>query len=178
MNTKKIAYTALFTALIAITTCIAVPIPGSNGFFNPGDAMIMLCAVMSGGLIASIAGGIGAALADIILGYAIFAPFTLIIKAIEGFLMAILYRAFIKLIKNKSLSVILASIISALEMAAGYFVSEIFLYGYRASLASVPANLLQGLTAVIIAFILIAALNRAGIIDKFNRTININKPKE
>ena len=52
------------------------------------------------------------------------------------------------------MAVILGGIADILLVAGGYFLCEIPLYGASAALASVPANLIQGLGGLIIAFVL------------------------
>ena len=81
----------IFAALTCvITMVIAFPIPATNGFINIGDAIVMITGLLFGPLIGGISGGVGSALADIILGYTIYAPATLIIKGIEGFLVGLI----------------------------------------------------------------------------------------
>jgi uncharacterized membrane protein len=76
----------IFTVLVyAATVAVQVYQPATGGYFNIGESMIYLAAVVSTPLVAGIAGGVGAALADLSTGYAIFAPGTLVIKFIEGY---------------------------------------------------------------------------------------------
>ncbi len=81
---RQIANTAVFSALVFVATFILrVTIPATGGYFNIGDSMIYVAALLYGPLVGGLAGGIGACLADII-GYPIYAPGTLVIKLIEG----------------------------------------------------------------------------------------------
>ena len=81
----KIAVTAIFTALVCIATMmISVYVPGTKGFFNVGESMVFLSALLFGPAVGAFAGGVGSMLADLLLGYPIYAPATLIIKACEG----------------------------------------------------------------------------------------------
>jgi len=90
-RSKRIAFIALSSALVFIaTTIFTVYIPATRGYFNLGETMIYLTALTLGPTIASIAGGLGSALADIVLGYHIYAPATFIIKSIEGFIVGTL----------------------------------------------------------------------------------------
>jgi uncharacterized membrane protein len=80
------AITAVMIALETVTTLLLViSIPASEGYFNIGEGIIFITAIVFGPVIGAIAGGVGAALADILLGYVIYAPATLIIKGIEGY---------------------------------------------------------------------------------------------
>ena len=75
----------LSTALVmASTMAINIYVPATRGYFNLGECMIYLTALLFDPLTAAFAGGVGSALADIALGYLIYAPATLVIKAVEG----------------------------------------------------------------------------------------------
>lgn len=79
--------TAIFVAAVyATTVAIQIYQPATGGYFNLGESVIYVAAIISTPLVAGLAGGIGAALADVSTGYGIFAPGTLIIKFIEGYI--------------------------------------------------------------------------------------------
>ncbi len=90
MTSKRelsIVDTVVFTVLVYVATIvIQIYQPVTGGYFNVGESMIYLAALISTPLVAGIAGGVGAALADLSTGYAIFAPGTLVIKFIEGYI--------------------------------------------------------------------------------------------
>ncbi|RLG80556.1 MAG: hypothetical protein DRO13_03475 [Thermoprotei archaeon] len=76
---------AIFTvAVYAVTVAVQVYQPATGGYFNLGEAVIYLAALLRGPLVAGVAGGVGASIADLSTGYSIFAPGTLVIKFIEG----------------------------------------------------------------------------------------------
>lgn len=85
MNTqRKIANTAVFSALVFVATfIIRVTIPATGGYFNVGESMIYVAALLFGPVVGGAAGGIGASLVDAV-GYAIFVPGTFVIKLVEG----------------------------------------------------------------------------------------------
>lgn len=81
---REIINIAVFTALVFVATMvIRITIPATGGYFNVGDSMIYVAALLYGPLVGGLAGGIGASLVDA-LGYPIFAPGTFIIKLVEG----------------------------------------------------------------------------------------------
>lgn len=91
--TLFIARVVVFTALVtAATIVLSVYFPLTRGYFNLGETMVYLSALVAGPLVGAFAGGVGSALADIILGYQVFAPGTLVIKAVEGYVAGILAR--------------------------------------------------------------------------------------
>lgn len=93
MKTRDVALTGLMTALVlVITRAFVLPIPQTKGFFNLGEAGVYMAAVLFGPGVGALAGGIGSALADVTLGYAQYAPFTLVIKGVEGALVGMIAR--------------------------------------------------------------------------------------
>jgi uncharacterized membrane protein len=83
---EKLILTGLLTALVAVTTiAIAIPVPFTNGYVHPGDSMIFMAVLILGRRRGALAAGLGSALADILLGYFVWAPFTLAIKACMAF---------------------------------------------------------------------------------------------
>jgi len=89
----KAAGMTLSTALVlAATVIINIYVPATRGYFNLGETMIYLVALLFDPLTAAFAGGVGSALADVVLGYTIYAPATLVIKAAEGALASTLVR--------------------------------------------------------------------------------------
>ncbi|MEM2051849.1 MAG: ECF transporter S component [Candidatus Caldarchaeum sp.] len=93
MKTSTIAMAVVFTALVtAATMVLSVYFPLTRGYFNLGETMVYLSALVGGPFVGAFAGGVGSALADILLGYTVFAPGTLVIKAAEGAAAALLYR--------------------------------------------------------------------------------------
>ncbi len=100
---------AVFTAAVyAATIAIQIYQPATGGYFNLGEAVIYLAALISGPLTAAIAGGVGASLADLSTGYSIFAPATLVIKFIEGYVAGFLVM---KVKKTKASLAVLVGVI-------------------------------------------------------------------
>lgn len=85
LQTFKLAAAAVFTALVCVaTTLFSIYVPATRGFFNIGESMVFLSALLFGSFVGAFAGGVGSMLADLILGYPYYAPATLVIKACEG----------------------------------------------------------------------------------------------
>ena len=90
----KISIGAMMTALNSVITVVfAINIPTSEGgYFNIGESAVYLTAILFGPYIGAIAGGFGAFFADLFLSAAIFAPGSLIIKGLEGFIVGFVYH--------------------------------------------------------------------------------------
>jgi len=70
----------------------SIYVPTTEGFFNIGETMVYITALLFGPLIGAFAGGIGSMAADLLLGYPQYAPATLVIKALEGGIVGLLSR--------------------------------------------------------------------------------------
>ena len=79
-----LAVSAMFAAMVTVTTAYLFHIPiGSNGgYIHVGDAFIYLAAAFLPLPYAAAASAVGAALADVLTGAAVYAIPTLIIKAL------------------------------------------------------------------------------------------------
>ncbi len=85
MSPFNLGVTAVFTALVCVATIVfSIYVPATEGFFNIGESMVFLSAILFGPLVGAFAGGVGSMLADLILGFPHYAPATLIVKACEG----------------------------------------------------------------------------------------------
>lgn len=158
-TTKRIAMLALFTALIAVATAV-ISIPGPIGYTNFGDTFIYIGAALFGPVFGMITGGLGSMTADLFLAPQ-YAPFTLIIKGLEGFLCGFLFRLLTRRNQNRFLSLLIASIVAACEMVAGYFATECILYTTESAFAAIPANLIQGGVSIAAGIFVIALLRGA-----------------
>lgn len=165
-NTKKIVLNGLMISLVCLATmAIQIPVPGTNGYVNIGDAIIFITSILFGPTPGMIAGGIGSALADILSGYAHWALFTLIVKGIEGYLVGLIVNKF----KATNLGIVLATLLGSVVMVFGYFIFGAYLSGgFAASLISVPSNCIQGVISMILAIPLVYSLRDIKYINSLN----------
>ena len=155
-NVKKLVICGLMAAVTtAATMFLSMPIPGVTGaYINAGDAAVYISAYLLGGPLGAACAGVGSALADLLLGSALYAPATLIIKAGMGLLAGALMS------RLKGWKSIFALLSAGVIMVAGYFGYECILYGTAAALLSIPMNLIQYAGGVLIGFICIQAIRR------------------
>jgi len=155
---KRLVYIALMTALITVgTMVIQIPTPYTKGYVNIGDSFIFLSASILGPFAGFISGGVGSALADLLSGYVVWAPWTFVIKGVEGLIVALLLK---KRSAKKSFVRIAVFILAAIWMVFGYYIGGAVMYGFKAALADVPGNIIQGIGSVIIGSILVESLSR------------------
>ena len=95
--TMKLILTGLMLAMTTVATmAIAIPIPFTNGYIHLGDSMVFLSVLILGWKYGAFAAGVGSALADLFLGYASWAPWTLCIKGVMALLMGLVIEASLK----------------------------------------------------------------------------------
>lgn len=154
----KLVLVSVFAALCCVATMVIhIPIPATNGYINLGDCVVLLGAFMLGPVYGMAAGGIGSMLADILLGYAAYAPGTLVIKGLMALCAALMFRA----LRGRSrFAPVLGALTGELIMVIGYFAYESLLLGYGlAAAASIPANAVQGVGGAVAGIVLYHALH-------------------
>ena len=155
-NYRKLTYGGLIGALVFLGTYIlAFPIP--NGYLNLGDGFILISSVILGPF-AAVPAAIGSILADISAGYAMYVPFTFVIKGLVAYVPALLLKG--KKITWKTL--ILPFAAAELIMVAGYFVADTILWDLG-GIAALPFNLLQGLFGLLIGILGSVVVLKSGI---------------
>lgn len=161
-KTKSITKIGILIAItVLMTMVISIPIVGGNGYVNLGDMVIFITALLLNRKYAFIVGGIGSFLADIFLGYSLYAPASLIVKGLEGFIAGSLLNTRI----GKKYPLI-PTVIAGIWMAFGYYIFETFLYGAKGAIVSVPANLIQGIVGAVLASLLFKALKVSKILNE------------
>ena len=166
-KTKTIVLSALFTALITLSTMvIQIPMPVS-GYVNLGDVFVLIGAFVLGPIYGTISAGIGSMLADLLSGYAIFAPGTLVIKALMAVTAYYISKSLIKVFKNKFASRLVASIVAELIMVIGYFLySCLIMSEGLVAATSIPGNLIQGAIGVFGALAVVSVLDGTHVLEK------------
>ena len=156
--------TAIFTALVcAATIVITIPVPVTGGYIHPGDGIALLAGWLLGPFWGAAAAGIGSAMADLLLGYVVYVPGTLIIKGMIGLLAGLIARA----LKRRRLSAVIAAVAAEAVMVLGYFLYESVILGYgMAAAAAVPGNLIQALGGIVIFTVLSAVLRPVRIFEQ------------
>jgi uncharacterized membrane protein len=162
----KLTAAIIFAAIVCVVTLsFKIDVPVTRGYFNLGETVIYVAALVFGPFVGAIAGGVGAAIADILLAPS-FAPGTLIIKGVEGAIVGFVGK---KLTKQPSKSTwricttLLGAVIGILLAATGavYYSGNVDLYlgipppSTPSITIFVPAEfwyILGGVTGVLIIF--------------------------
>jgi uncharacterized membrane protein len=152
IGTKELAAMAIMGALTTVVTMVFLPFAPTGGFFNLGDAMVVTTALIFGPIVGAVAGGVGSALADVLLLYGSFAPYTLVIKGLEGFLVGYIGNPE----NNPSkIRLIIAWIVGGITIVGGYWIAEAFIMGLGVPAANaeiiinIPQAIFSGLGILI-----------------------------
>ncbi|MDG6900784.1 MAG: ECF transporter S component [Nitrososphaerota archaeon] len=161
VRTREVAGATIFTAFVFVTTFSFAVTTSTGGYFDVGEIMVYITALVMGPYVGAFAGGVGSALSDALLAPQ-FAPGTLIIKAAEGFIVGYLgrrgFRAFPEGLHKKvgaALGLAVAGIVLGVGLIS--FPDASLLFGQAgftptASTADVPLSVVVWLLTAVIAF--------------------------
>lgn len=159
-HVKILVITALAIALTYVFTAfvnIRLPLVANGGLIHLGNVPLFVFAIIYGKKTGALAGGIGMGLFDLLSGWTAWAPFTLVIVGLMGYVVGAITE------KKKEYRWTVVAMLAALVIKiAGYYVAEGFIYGnWIAPLTSIPGNIIQVVTAIVIVASVIAPLRKA-----------------
>ena len=148
-----IALTYVFTAFVNITLPIAI----NGGLIHLGNVPLFLFAILFGKKVGALAGGFGMGLFDLLSPWAIWAPFTLVIVGLMGFVVGLISE------KKKGFGwSVFAMLMALIIKIVGYYFAEVIIYGnWVAPFTSIPGNIIQVSVAAVIVMIVIEPLKKA-----------------
>ena len=170
-KTRKIVMAALMAAMTCIATMvIQLPSP-TGGYIHLGDGFVLLSGIILGPIYGGASAGIGSMLADLLSGYGVYAPATLVIKALAAVIGSIVYYSLSHTLfksKSKFVPVIAAGISGGIVVTVGYLIFESFILGngFAAAIVGVPANIVQNLFGIVVSSFLLPFLFKIPIIKE------------
>jgi uncharacterized membrane protein len=162
-KTLDLVMTAMLVALVFLSTFflnIKLPISVNGGLVHLGTAMLFIASILFGPKKGALAGAIGMGLFDIVGGWLLWAPITIVARGLQGFIVGKI--AWSNGRKGSSLALnVTATIVSIPFMIAVYYFGEVILYGnWIVPLTSIPGDLLQNALGMIIAIPVCVALKK------------------
>lgn len=171
-STLSIVQIALMIALTTVVT-MTIRIPTYTGYTHLGDSMIFLAVILFGRKKAIVSAGLGMCLADILSGYLVWAPFTLVIKASMALIAGtIAYRGDYN--GDNMINNIFAFIIAGIWMILAYYFAgaiitrfvlaqnATFAQSLVLSLKDIPANFVEVAVGIILAVPLGKMIKKSG----------------
>ena len=162
-KTLDLIMTAMLVALVFLSTFflnIKLPISVNGGLVHLGTGMLFIASILFGPKKGALAGAIGMGLFDVVGGWLLWAPITIVARGLQGFIVGKI--AWSKGRKGSSLALnIIATLVSVPFMIAVYYFGEVILYGnWIVPLTSIPGDLLQNALGMIIALPVCVALKK------------------
>lgn len=166
-RTEKLVTAGMLAALgCGATMVLQVPSP-TGGYLNLGDAVVLLSAYLLGPAWGAAAGAVGPALADLLSGYTMYVPGTLVIKGSMALLAAGLYRR----LGRRAWSLAPCALAAEAVMVLGYWLFDALLawsggggaWGLclAGAAAGLPSNLVQGAFGAAASTALVLSLRRS-----------------
>ncbi len=154
---EKLAVCAVFTALICLFTMfIQIRIfPTEGGMVHIGNVPLFFAASYFGGRTGAVSGGLGMCLSDLLTGWTVYAPATLIVAGIMGLV-------FGRIVDRKPAMMRLlaaTAAVLAIKLTGYYLFEAAFIYrNLAAPVVNVPGNTIQILTGAVVAVPVILAV--------------------
>ena len=138
---------------------IRLPLPGNGGLVHLGNIPVVIAAIVLGKKYGAVTGALGMTLFDIMGGWLLWAPFTFLIRLAVGFAIGF----FAKKRAGKSIAYkLLGILVGGVILISGYYAAEWIIYGNPfAPVASIPGNVLQIISMLVLGVPLAAAIEKA-----------------
>ena len=162
-KTFNLILTAMLIALVFVATLllnIKLPITANGGLVHLGTAMLFIASILFGPKKAALAGAVGMGLFDLVMGWTLWAPFTIVARGLQGYIVGKI--AWSNGRNGTSVAFnLLATIISIPVMLAVYYLCEGVLYSnWIAPVASIPGNIVQNVVGILVAIPVCIALKK------------------
>lgn len=154
VRTFDLIVTSMLIALVFVSTIllnIKLPITANGGLVHLGTAMLFIASIVFGPKKGALAGAIGMGLFDLVSGWTLWAPFTIVARGLQGYIVGKI--AWSNGRKGNSLVFnLIATIASIPVMLAVYYICERVLYGsWIIPIASIPGNIVQNVVGICVA---------------------------
>ena len=150
-------------ATITFVGIYAVKVPVPNGYVHIGDCMIFLSVLLLGAKRGALAGGIGAAMADLLAGYMHWVFPTFIIK----YIMAVIMGQFVeKIMPTMKWNWLIGAAVGGIVQIILYFVADTVMFGMALGIADIPGNVIQTVAGIILTGVMVGLFNKSGIMGR------------
>ena len=162
-KTSDLIQTAMLIALVFVATLlinIKLPISANGGLVHLGTAMLFITSILFGPKKGAYAGAVGMGLFDLISGWTLWAPFTVLARGLQGYIVGKI--AWTSDRKGNSFAFnLIGTICSIPFMLAIYYICESVIYGsWIIPLGSIPGNLIQNVVGICVAIPVCAVLKK------------------
>ena len=171
VKTKDLVTSALLIAVVFVSTYfVHIPSPfslNSGGLIHLGNVMFFMSAIVFGKKQGAIAGAFGMGLFDVLTGYAIWAPFTFIIRGVMGFIISHFANAQNRKGNNWKWNIV-GLVIASIILVSGYFVANLILFqNIFGAISGIPGDLMQIALGFILGVPLTLAVKKTKVFDNY-----------
>lgn len=160
-KTLDLVIVAMLSALIFVATNLNIKLPfGQGGLIHLGTSMLFISALLFGPKKGALAGAIGMGIFDIVGGWLVWAPITIVARLLQGYIVGKI--AWSKGNKGDNLKFnIIAAVISMPVMIAVYYIGQAIMFkNWVSPVASIPGDIIQNVIGLLIAIPLVTALKK------------------
>ena len=157
--------TGLFCALVFVVTAY-LHIPTVNGYIHVGDGLIYLAACILPLPCAILVGAGGALLADCLTGFAIWAPGSVVIKALGAALFSSKGK---RIITVRNLAALLPA--TAICIGGYYLYEALIFWNFISPISGLLASLTQSVASALLFVVVGISIDKTNFKSKWNRGI-------
>lgn len=161
---RMIAYGGILTGLVLVATMFLQIPNGQGGYVNLGDGVIFASAMIIGPF-AGVVAALGSVFSDLFLGYAQYAPATLLIKGLMGLVAGFLLKYGQK---HRYFYTAFVFVICEVIMIGGYFSFESILFGVPYALVNILPNVIQAVAGIAVGLASLPIVNKIFESEKFS----------
>ncbi|ARJ39001.1 ECF transporter S component [Sporosarcina sp. P21c] len=164
-KTFDLILTSMLASLVFVATLLLnIKLPlGNGGLIHLGTAMLFIVSILFGPKKGMIAGAVGMGLFDLVSGWALWAPITILTRGLQGYIVGKI--AWSNGRKGTSFKFNLLAMLASIPFTiAGYYIGESILYNSLIiPLASIPGDLVQCAVGIAIAVPVCAMLKKVSL---------------
>ncbi|WP_088007171.1 ECF transporter S component [Indiicoccus explosivorum] len=162
-RTFDLILTSMAIALVFVSTLllnIRLPIAANGGLVHLGTAMLFTISILFGPKKGAIAGAVGMGLFDLVSGWTLWAPITILARGLQGYIVGRIAWSGGRQ-GNSTRFNIVAAVVSIPFMLGIYYIGEAIIFSsWLIPAASIPGNIVQNSVGLIIAIPVVAALKK------------------
>ena len=168
-RTFDLIQTAMLISLVFVATLlinIKLPLSPNGGLVHLGTGMLFIISIIFGPKKGAIAGAVGMGLFDLVSGWTLWAPFTIVARGLQGYIVGKI--AWSNGRQGNSFTFNLLATISSIPVMLGvYYICERVLFGnWAIPVASIPGNLIQNIVGICVAIPVCVALKKVPFLNR------------
>lgn len=153
-SVRSLTLAAIVTSIVMVATMF-LKVPTPTGYVHLGDGVIFAVSLAFGPILGGLSGAVGSAMADVLSGYAMWAPWTFFIKGGAGVIAGLFGNGRGRTTNTMRLTA------AAVWIVLGYAIATAKLYSPAAVPAEILGNILQTGSGILIGTYLGPVLKNA-----------------